>query len=405
MAFAAVAHVSAGPPALAPCGDLPASIAALGPPGSLEAFGRAASGEVAIASQQVPGEAGRSVIHFAKGGEAVREVPLSGRVLGLAVVSDGSVAYAVVRVTDRKGALRSVSLVRLDLKSARASSDTPLPATARGLALSNGEADLLVACRDEIRTFRLPQLASGPLYRVLGDNVGVAPIPRSSRIVVAQRTRVVLADLADAQGRDGLRLSQETVTSVPLVTMMPPVGELGPVALSDGGAAWCIRVDAEPEAPPPPPPPTPIPTPVPTPVPTPMPEPSADATVPLAPPPPDPVPAEVAKLAPSPLPIEPPPAGIPAEPGTVSGRVDGPAVGDVDAIVFLGPDNVLKEFTRRTPDRDGRFSAAGLPTGSYRLVAAGKAGRVLICAPAFITIRVSSNGAVEAPVLKVLRAQ
>jgi hypothetical protein len=403
MAFAAVAHVSAGPPALAPCDDLPASIAALGPPGSLEAFGRAASGEVAIASQQVPGEAGRSVIHFAKGDEPVREVPLSGRVLGLAVVSDGSVAYAVVRVTDRKGSVRSVSLVRLDLKSARANSETPLPATARGLALSNGEADLLVACRDEIRTFRLPQLSSGPLYRVLGDNVGVAPIPRSSRIVVAQRTRVVLADLADVQGRDGLTLSQETVTSVPLVTMMPPVGELGPVALSDGGAAWCIRVDAESEAPPPPPPPPPTPTL--TPVPTPMPGPSAEAAVPLATPPPDPVPAEVAKPAPSPLPIEPPPAGIPAEPGTVSGRVDGPAVGDVAAIVFLGPDNVLKEFTRRTPDRDGRFSAAGLPTGSYRLVAAGKAGRVLICAPAFITIRVSSNGAVEAPVLKVLRAQ
>jgi hypothetical protein len=43
--------------------------------------------------------------------------------------------------------------------------------------------------------------------------------------------------------------------------------------------------------------------------------------------------------------------------------------------------------------------------GGYRIVASGKKGRVLICEPPFVTIRVGSNGAVEAPVLKVLRAE
>ena len=87
------------------------------------------------------------------------------------------------------------------------------------------------------------------------------------------------------------------------------------------------------------------------------------------------------------------------------GIVTGPAVADVAAVVFLGPDNVLREAGRAVPDERGRFTSVALPTGTYRMVAAGIGGRVLICDPSFITIRVDSNGAVEAPVLKVLRAQ
>jgi hypothetical protein len=57
------------------------------------------------------------------------------------------------------------------------------------------------------------------------------------------------------------------------------------------------------------------------------------------------------------------------------------------------------------PDEQGRFTASGLPAGAYRIVASGKGGRVLICDPPFITIRVDANGAVTAPVLTILRAQ
>ena len=92
-------------------------------------------------------------------------------------------------------------------------------------------------------------------------------------------------------------------------------------------------------------------------------------------------------------------------PGTVFGVVEGPSLAEVAAIVLLGPDNVLHEAARAIPDERGRFVSSALPPGTYRLVAAGKGGRVLICEPPFITIRVDSNGAVEAPVLKVLRAQ
>jgi hypothetical protein len=88
----------------------------------------------------------------------------------------------------------------------------------------------------------------------------------------------------------------------------------------------------------------------------------------------------------------------------VSGAVTGPSRAEVEAVVILGPDNLLREAARVAPDGDGRFRTA-LPPGSYRVVAAGKGGRVLICDPPYVTIRVDSMREVEAPALNVLRAQ
>jgi hypothetical protein len=85
--------------------------------------------------------------------------------------------------------------------------------------------------------------------------------------------------------------------------------------------------------------------------------------------------------------------------------VIGPAAAEVAEIVFLGPDNILKEALRVTPDASGRYGAGPLAEGSYRIVAAGKGGRVLICSPPYISLRVGSNSAVEAPELTVLRAR
>jgi hypothetical protein len=118
------------------------------------------------------------------------------------------------------------------------------------------------------------------------------------------------------------------------------------------------------------------------------------------PPPAEPPPAP----APAPPAISAAPAA-PAVPGTVSGLVTGPAFAEVASLVILGPDNVLHEAARTGPDGQGRYSVPALPAGVYRIVASGKGGRVLICDPPYITIRVGSVGAVEAPVLKVLRAE
>ena len=373
IAFLTVPPAAADSLAVSPCGDLPPQILELGAAAEFETFGFALDAGVAVATSSALGDQGKSLLRFTRNAEPPRAVELPGRVLGLAVANDGNFAFAVVRTVDRKGVVRSVDLVRVELKTSKVSAAAPLPATAKGLAIAAGGTTLLVASKDEIRTFQLPQFSSGPLYRVLGDNVGVAPIANSTRIVVAQRARLVTVDLAEAQGRDGLSLADETAVSTPLRTMMDGVGLLGSVALSDDGVAWCVHANAPP-----------------------------------APVPPPPEPAPLKETAPPPVvaaPVEPPPKPAPSEPGTLSGQVSGPALGDVAAIVILGPDNVLREAARVRPDEHGRWAVPLLPQGSYRVLAAGNGGRVLTCDPPFVTIRVISDQAVEVPGLKVLRSQ
>jgi hypothetical protein len=85
----------------------------------------------------------------------------------------------------------------------------------------------------------------------------------------------------------------------------------------------------------------------------------------------------------------------------VTGVLTGPDRSDVETMVALGPDNVLKEAARAAPDAAGRFVFTGLPPGAYRIVAAGKGGRVLVCDPPYVTIRLGPAGSAEAPALSV----
>jgi len=104
--------------------------------------------------------------------------------------------------------------------------------------------------------------------------------------------------------------------------------------------------------------------------------------------------------------IEPPPAPVastPPPPGSVLGRLDGPARDLVASIAAFGPDNILREAARAVPAPDGTWRIDGLPPGGYRIVADGTAGRVLICQPPYITVKVEPGAGSEAQVLSVLR--
>jgi hypothetical protein len=378
MALAAAVRLEAASLEFQPIERLPPAVAALAAELPIEAFALAPQSSIAIVSTASSGEPAVSTLRYARGDEEPRVVPLAGRVLGLAVSGDGSACYAVVRVTGRRGAFRSIDLVRIDLRSGRASSVASLPATASGLALTSDDATLLVASKDELRTFSIPAMASGPLYRALGDNLGVFPIEGSSYVLVAQRSRVALIDLSAPQGRDGLELKEEVATPATLRGLLSSAGEGGPVALGEGSLAWHLRIGDLPAAPAVPPPPPPD-----------VPPQEAVEETPTSPPPP----------------VEAAPREISGDPGTVSGHVAGPGAADVAAVLFLGPDNILREALRVAPDGSGRYQSSTLPAGSYRVVAAGKGGRVLICSPPYVSIRVGSNSAVEAPELTVLRAQ
>ena len=446
-AAAGVVAARAAGPVVVPGDDLPEPVLALGTLDQATAFSVSAQRDVAVAAVPSPRGPGRSLLRVARGA-ATKELELPGVVRGLVVAADGGTAYAIVFETDRKGAPRRTSLARIDLGAPRVQTTFALPMSARGLAIGAGGATLLVASGDEIRTFLLPDLTSGPLYRVGGDNAAVAPLARSNRVLVAQGRTVALVDLAAAQDRDGLKVLERADAASAVRCLIASPDDTAALALDDAGGTYDVSVDplrlapraaatvaswpGTPVAPAPPveaiaPAAAAVAAPAPSTetVPAVVPEaqappvaviPPAAATAAVAAPSsavPEPPPAETApavvpqaQAPPPPVPTEVPIASTaptPSEPGAVAGTLTGPARDLAAFVIALGPDNVLKEATRVAPDAGGRFRFTGLAAGSYRLVAAGANGRVLVCEPPFVTIRLAPGAPVEAPTLGVLK--
>ena len=292
----------------------------------------------------------------------------------------------------------------MDLKTARAIPALTLPADRAGLAIGAGGATLLVASRDEIRTFQLPDLSSGPLYRALGENVGVCADRKARPRSSSRSLRIVLADLAGAQSRDGLALREEVAAPRRLTGMLASTGDAVRSLLASAGPPGACASDPRSRRP----------------------RrarhhrsraaatPSEDAAAerrPIGPRPPAGAARGRSRHPKRRRYRRFPPAGRsdaptdPEPPGTVSGLVAGPASSEVASIVFLGPDNVLHEAARVAPDERGRFRASALPPGAYRIVASGK-GRPRANLRA--SLHHDSGGLEQrgrSPVLKVLRAR
>ena len=422
---------------LATAATLPPGVATLTAGQPAETF--AVAGDMTAVTLPSATDPARSTMRYARGSAAPKDVLLGGRALGLALAAEGATAYAVVREVDRKGRVREVDLVPVDLESGRAAPGVRLPDTARGITLARDGASAFVVSHDEVRTFRLPDLTSGRLYRVPGENVAVRPLDDGRHALIVQSAAVGLVDLAAPQTREGLALERIGDAPAGLRAVMLSTTDDAPIALTQDGGAWRIEV--------PPPPiaaaPETVAETAPSPSPAAAPEPTVEIRTQVEPPPvielpaaaeappvaagaatqaaipPDPSPSEAAPsavaeektetAAPAPPPVAPveEPKAAPAPPpeaGTLTGSVDGPARGSVTAIVVLGPDNILKEATRTALDASGRFTVRGLAPGSYRVVAAGAGGRVLICDPPYVTVRVGPSGGVEAPTLHALRA-
>jgi hypothetical protein len=89
--------------------------------------------------------------------------------------------------------------------------------------------------------------------------------------------------------------------------------------------------------------------------------------------------------------------------GVLDGSLVRPAVTGVAAIVALGPDNVLKEG--RPGRTRGRRFVPVRRTGprGYRLVASGASGRVVLCDPPYLSVRLDGSQAVAAPAWRAIR--
>ena len=89
-----------------------------------------------------------------------------------------------------------------------------------------------------------------------------------------------------------------------------------------------------------------------------------------------------------------------------SHQVEGRIVGNValvEAVVMLGPDNILREAARVKPDPDGTWGVDGLDPGRYRIELDGGGDRVLVAEPVFLMIDVGQTPT-RVPEIKAVRS-
>src|SRR5262249_24028115 len=125
-------------------------------------------------------------------------------------------------------------LNQVDPQTGKASKELRVASTARGLAHSAAERALFVSSKDEIRTFFLPELTSGPVFRVPGSNGAIA-LTTDRRLLVAQSDALLLVDLADRPGEKGVAPRASVPTPVPVaVIAVASDGRSALAGLADG---------------------------------------------------------------------------------------------------------------------------------------------------------------------------
>jgi drug/metabolite transporter (DMT)-like permease len=416
----AVRSEEAGPLRL-PADPAPDAVRALGPLENLRSFTVSDDGTAAAAAFALPpGKRSRSLLRVAgPDGGAPREASLESSLRALRFGPGQKALYALVANEYKKRGTAEAFLTELDPATLRAGLNLRVPITASAFDLSSDGTALLVACRDEVRMVLVPGLTSPRLFGLPGDNLSIAALPGSSRVLVGQRNALLLVDLSDAQGRDGLPARERLTVEQRVVSLAAaPDGSaalarlqdgrtlrvsLDPLRTEDAGVSTAIAWTGSrmPPAPPPTPPPAPTVMRVPEQPPAPLPKP-APPGVPPSPPPS--IPLEPAPM-PEPPPSEPPvvPDAVPQSSGfAVSGRLSGAAAGEVRAVVLFGPDNVLREAARVVPAPDGSWSAGPLPRGVYRIVLDAGGDQTVVSEPPFARV-VLGDAPVRAPEMKALR--
>ena len=418
LAVAAPAVDGATPEIHLPDGDRPALLCQLGSLEGLTALALGPGGDraaVAVSPESDPRSA-TIRLHLSIDTEA-ETFRMDGRVRDLVFSPDGFRVFGLLHKPAKKTA-GETHLLDIDIGRKKARRAMRLPPTATALDYSAATDSLLIACRNEIRTVSLPGLRSGPLYPVPGINSSVASIGGGSLTLVGQSAGLVLVDLSHAPGLKDMPILEKVETEMPVVALaVASDGRRALARLSDGtlmevtfsplraragGTAVAIATPSRGR------PTTTPPTPGGRAPASPPPPPTADPAVPSAEPDRRPavdVPAESAPPS-IPVTVEPdaPPVGDPAAPGTIRGRIVGPAAGNVVEVVVLGPDNILREAARVRPSSDGTWSSQGLAPGRYRIQLDGGGGRVLVSEPAFRLIEIGESIAAPTIEFKVLRS-
>ena len=283
---------------------------------------------------------------------------------------------------------------------------------------------ILLACRNEIRTILPPDFRSGPLFSFPGDNFALTSLGNSSYVVVGRSDGLFLLDLSVPSGRESMPILAHLGLPAAVAALADfPGGDELLVRLIDGrlfratfdppgfaaaGTADQIaglsKATSGPTLPFAPVAATIAPEPEPIdeinekvatePVRTVATEPAVAPPVPETRPPEPVETAEVVQVDEADDTVsvdqaadeEPPVARVHEAPshqlqGRVSGRLD-----LVEAVVLLGPDNILREAARVQPDSAGAWGVDGLAPGRYRIQLDGGGDLVLVAEPRFLMV-------------------
>ena len=125
-------------------------------------------------------------------------------------------------------------LIRIGLHSLEIEARLRLPPTARWIEPWRERQSLLIPARNEIRTITLPELRSGSLFRVLGENLCLRAIG-GTRVLVGQDAALLRVDLSDAQGREGMPVRERIAMPAPVVFIdLEQTGRHAIAGLADG---------------------------------------------------------------------------------------------------------------------------------------------------------------------------
>jgi hypothetical protein len=227
----------AGGPLQLPRDEPPAALAALAALDPLDAalaVTLSDDSRLAAAALAHP-ERGRSSLVRITTETGVREVEVRGTVRALRFGPTSRMLFGVAYRDGKKGP-QDTWLVSIDFESGRAERTVTLPDSARDLDLWVGGGALLVACQDEVRTVLLPQVRTGPLFWIVGDNLSVASLPGGDFVLVGQESQIVLVNLSDPQGREPLPVRERaSISAAAQQLAASPDGTRALARLADGG--------------------------------------------------------------------------------------------------------------------------------------------------------------------------
>jgi hypothetical protein len=240
-----------------PDGSRPAVLDTFELPDAVQALAVSPDGRRAAVAVPVEGK-GRapkaSIRVHAVGRDEPVIVPVQGVVRDLLFLEDGAALYAIEHRPAKRREGDSY-LVRIDEESAKAPRVMRLPPSARDLDYWAAGRSLLVAARNELRTVTVPLMRSGPLFRVVGENLSVAVVG-GSRVLVGQDDALVLVDLDDPQERESMPVRERIPSPAPVLSLALTADgssglasladervlavELDPLAISDRGSGLVV---------------------------------------------------------------------------------------------------------------------------------------------------------------------